>query len=147
MPSRPGKLRRQSRGPELSTTDAPICVETVDDLQGAAKFERSEEGIDRESGMPAKIWLGYVVPKRHARRAVTRNLLRREIRAAVAARWATLPGGLWVVRLHAGFDRSRFPSAASEPLRQAARLELACLVDRCVEPSPRRSDVVRAEPS
>lgn len=64
------------------------------------------------------------MPKRLARRAVTRNLLRRQIRAAVECHLATLPPGLWLVRLRSGFDRASFVSAASEPLRRAARAEL-----------------------
>ena len=69
-------------------------------------------------------WLGTVVPKRHARRAVTRSLLKRQIRAAVERHAPRLPAGLWVVRLRAPFDRTAFPSAASTALRAAARDEL-----------------------
>jgi ribonuclease P protein component len=70
-------------------------------------------------------WLGCVLPKRLARRAVTRNLLRRQIRAAMGRGLAGLPPGLWLVRLRAGFERAEFRSAASEPLRRAARAELS----------------------
>ncbi len=80
-------------------------------------------------GAPAQRWLGIVLPKRHARRAVTRNLLKRQIRQTLAAREAGLPGGLWVVRLRAPFDRERFPSAASQALREQAGAELARLLD------------------
>jgi ribonuclease P protein component len=83
--------------------------------------------------VPDRVWLGVVVPKRHARRAVTRTLLKRQIRAAVAARAAALPGGLWVVRLRSGFERERFPSAASDALRRVVREELERLVGRCAE--------------
>jgi ribonuclease P protein component len=69
------------------------------------------------------VWLGAVVPKRHARRAVTRSLLKRQIRAAVA-RLDQLDGGLWVVRLRAPFAREEFKSAASDALAAAARAEL-----------------------
>ena len=69
-------------------------------------------------------WLGAVLPKRLARRAVTRNLLRRQIRAALDRHLPALPPGLWLVRLRAGFERAQFLSAASEPLRRAARTEL-----------------------
>ncbi len=69
-------------------------------------------------------WLGAVLPKRLARRAVTRNLLRRQIRAALDRHLPGLPPGLWVVRLRAGFERAQFLSAASELLRHAARAEL-----------------------
>jgi ribonuclease P protein component len=76
--------------------------------------------------------MGAVVPKRHARRSVTRTLLKRQIYAAVTARADVLPAGLWVVRLRAGFERTAFPSAASTALRQAARTELDGLIERCV---------------
>lgn len=81
------------------------------------------------AGSPAQHWLGIVLPKRHARRSVTRSLLKRQIRQAVAAGEGRLAGGLWVVRLRAPFDRARFPSAASQALREHARAELAGLLD------------------
>ena len=77
---------------------------------------------------PESLWLGAVVPKRHARRAVTRTLLKRQIRSVVDARADALLGGLWVVRLRAPFDKARFPSAASDALKQCAREELELLL-------------------
>ena len=74
------------------------------------------------------VWLGAVVPKRHARRAVTRTLLKRQIRLAVSARAEALLGGLWVVRLRAPFDKAAFPSAASAALKACARRELDMLL-------------------
>ena len=78
------------------------------------------------------VWLGAVVPKRHARRSVTRTLLKRQIRAAVGERASSLAAGIWVVRLRAPFDKAVYPSAASEPLRLAARTELQQLLIRAV---------------
>jgi len=78
-------------------------------------------------------WVGMVVPKRHAKRSVTRQLLKRQIRAAFAER-PGMPPGLWVVRLRSPFDRQKFPSAASDALRAAARAELAQLLDRAMKP-------------
>ena len=75
-------------------------------------------------------WLGCVVPKRHARRAVTRNLLKRQIRAALARHHVALPGGLWLVRLKSPFATAEFPSAFSSRLRDAARAELDGLLQR-----------------
>lgn len=72
-------------------------------------------------------WLGLVVPKRHARRAVTRNLIKRQLRAAMVRHVADLPGGLWVVRLRAPFDRAQFLSPASEVLRETAHGEAEAL--------------------
>lgn len=83
---------------------------------------------------PGGYWLGSVVPKRHARRSVTRNLLRRQIRAVMADHLQSLPPGLWLVRLRSPFVREHFVSAASSALRAAARLELQQLFDRAALP-------------
>lgn len=74
--------------------------------------------------------VGIVVPKRHARRAVTRTLVKRQVRAAVARHADALPGGLCVIRLRAALDRQRFTSASSPPLRDALRHELDELLAR-----------------
>jgi ribonuclease P protein component len=86
--------------------------------------------------VPDVVWLGAVVPKRHARRSVTRTLVKRQIRAAVTTRQASLDGGLWVVRLRAPFDRALFVSAASDVLRRAVRQELDLLIGGAVRPRP-----------
>jgi len=80
--------------------------------------------------IPAAHWLGSVIPKRHARRSVTRSLLKRQIRSALVRHCATLPRGLWLVRLRAPFTPAAFPSAASAALRQAAHDELEQLLAR-----------------
>lgn len=74
--------------------------------------------------------LGVLVPKRHARRAVTRNLIRRQVRAVFTRYAASLPDGSWLVRLRAPFARSEFISAASDALARAMRDELELLVAR-----------------
>ena len=73
-------------------------------------------------------WLGLVVPKRHARRSVTRNILKRQMRALMQSHAGSLAPGLWVLRLKAPFDRKLFISPASEPLRAAAHDELVLLL-------------------
>lgn len=70
------------------------------------------------------MWLGAVVPKRHAKRSVTRMLIKRQIRRSFSRHEAVLRAGLWVVRLRAPFDAVAFRSAASERLRDAAGAEL-----------------------
>ena len=75
-------------------------------------------------------WLGLVVPKRHAKRAVTRTLIKRQMRAVMQAHATHLSSGLWVLRLRAPFDRKVFISAASEPLRCLVHDELTLLVQR-----------------
>jgi ribonuclease P protein component len=84
-------------------------------------------------------WLGSVIPKRHAKRSVTRNLLRRQIRAVMGNQLTSLPPGLWLVRLRTPFAKEQFVSAASDALRDAARTELQQLFARAVQPAaPRR---------
>lgn len=78
---------------------------------------------------PGSQWLGAVVPKRHARRAVTRSLLKRQIYAAGERHRGRIGSGLWVVRQRAPFDRVQFPSAASDALKQIARAELDSLFE------------------
>ena len=75
-------------------------------------------------------WLGLVVPKRHAKRSVTRNLLKRQMREAMACQAGGLTPGLWVLRLKAPFDRKLFTSPASDPLRHTAHDELQLLLQR-----------------
>ena len=87
------------------------------------------EAVDKTPALPVW-WLGMVVPKRHARRSVTRSLMKRQVRLAFTARFMELAKGMWVVRLRAPFDKSVFISAASDKLRQAIRGELDTLMLR-----------------
>ena len=73
---------------------------------------------------PATAWIGALLPKRWARRAVTRNALRRQIYSVAAEFEPRLAPAAHLVRLRAGFDRRLFPSATSEALRHAVRAEL-----------------------
>lgn len=73
-------------------------------------------------------WLGVLLPKRWAKRAVTRNTLRRQIYATAHGLQAQLPNLALVVRLRAGFSRTEFVSATSTALKQAARAELLHLL-------------------
>ena len=81
-------------------------------------------------------WVGTLVPKRWARRAVTRNLMRRQIYAVAAETLAGLPDAALVVRLRSGFDRQQFRSAASDPLKAAVRAELQQLFERLAHRRP-----------
>ena len=77
-------------------------------------------------------WVGPLVPKRWARRAVTRNAIRRQIYAVARHFAALLPSAAYVVRLRAAFDRAQFPSAASLALKRAVRAELEQLFTRAL---------------
>jgi ribonuclease P protein component len=71
-----------------------------------------------------------MVPKRWARRAVTRNAIKRQIYTVSAAVAESLPRAAHVVRLRAAFDRKQFVSASSDALKAAVRTELQQLLAR-----------------
>lgn len=75
-------------------------------------------------------WLGVVVPKRWAKRAVTRNGIKRQIYAISASFEHKLPQAAHVVRLRSGFAREQFRSAWSDALKEAVRGELLQLFQR-----------------
>jgi ribonuclease P protein component len=76
------------------------------------------------------VWMGAMVPKRWAKRAVTRNVIKRQIYNVSSDVAATLPVAAHVVRLRAGFDRSHFVSATSDALKAAVRVELQQLFSK-----------------
>jgi len=80
------------------------------------------------------VWLGAMVPKRWAKRAVTRNCIKRQIYHVSAEFESNLAQCAHVVRLRAGFDRSQFISATSDALKLAVRTELLLLFSK-VHPS------------
>ncbi len=83
--------------------------------------------------MPAAPSIGVIAPKRLAKRAVTRNTIKRQIYAVSAALQDQLPAHHYVVRLRAPFAVDMFPSATSLPLKRCIRLELQSLFTKvCV---------------
>ena len=92
--------------------------------------ESSSAAGPGSSGSPALFavqgepWIGAIVPKRWARRAVTRNAIKRQIYTVSQDFEARLPAAVHVVRLRAGFDKARFRSATSPELKEAVRAEL-----------------------
>jgi ribonuclease P protein component len=99
---------------ELSTSTAAVRPQAVDNF-------------------PGDHWLGVVVPKRHARRSVTRSLVKRQLRAAFARHAAVLPAGHWLLRLKAPYAAPQFVSAASPQLAQAVREELDLLLHQTAQ--------------
>lgn len=112
----PAQALDQLPDPELSTAQSEAVSVHVDELPD---------------------WrLGLVLPKRLARRSVTRSLLRHQARESVrrhapavaVAGWGPhAPMDAWVLRLRAPFDKQIFPSAASEALNREVRSELDSL--------------------
>ena len=122
LPSRPTKASVKSAKSQLSTGVASVVNKLVDDTP------RQQPKLPGSDG----VWLGMVVPKRHAKRAVTRTLLRRQIKAAMESQ-TQVPPGLWIVRLRAPFDRTVYVSAASKALADVAREELLQLVSSAIQ--------------
>lgn len=77
---------------------------------------------------PDRLVVGCVVPKRHARRAVSRNLVRRQIHAAFARHADRLDPGLWLIRLRSGWPPGAFVSASSSLMRRCVAAELDALL-------------------
>jgi ribonuclease P protein component len=75
-------------------------------------------------------WIGALIPKRWAKRAVTRNAIKRQIYTVSQTVEPPLPVAAHVVRLRAGFDRKQFESATSDALKRAVRAELQELFSR-----------------
>jgi ribonuclease P protein component len=85
-------------------------------------------------------WIGAMVPKRWARRAVTRNLIKRQLYALADLGGLQQAPGAYLVRLRSSFHAGQkgkksepiksglFVSAASDVLKQAVRTELAKLL-------------------
>lgn len=73
-------------------------------------------------------WLGAMAPKRWAKRAVTRNAIKRQIYTVSAELSHDLPIAAFVVRLRREFSRKEFVSASSAQLKQAVRTEVVSLL-------------------
>ncbi len=94
----------------------------------------------------AEVWLGVLLPKRWARRAVTRNAIRRQIYEVAREKAPLLPQAAWVVRLRGEFSRKQFVSATSDALKRAVRAELDQLLGRALLRAPVAKVFVVAAP-
>jgi ribonuclease P protein component len=77
-------------------------------------------------------WIGAMVPKRWAKRAVTRNAIKRQIyTVSTRLQDASISVGFptaFLVRLRREFSRQAFASASSCALKEAVRTELLVLM-------------------
>ena len=92
-------------------------------------FEKSEKlvlipGLFNRQDM----WIGAMVPKRWAKRAVTRNAIKRQIYTVCADFSHEYPQAAYVVRLRSSFSRTEFVSAVSEQLKQTVRAEMQTFI-------------------
>lgn len=116
----PFKPPRAAVVQDFSTETTPLRPQIVDNLAD-----------QRDTGPRI---LGIMVPKRHAKRAATRNLIKRQVRAVMQAR--TELAGAWLVRLRQPINRQTYPSAASDALRVAVRAELLTLLTQLPARAP-----------
>jgi ribonuclease P protein component len=120
----------------------PACIGVLQHLKTSAEFatvfdqgrahNRSPHFVLYFLATPAakpelRVCVGVITPKRWAKRAVTRNTLKRQIYAICRDVQPQLAAGVYVVRLRAEFSRQNFPSATSNALKKAARTELQTL--------------------
>jgi ribonuclease P protein component len=91
------------------------------------------DGSSRPLFGQAATWMGAMAPKRWARRAVTRNTIKRQIFAVSREVEPLLPQAAHVVRLRCSFDREHFTSATSLALKKAVRQELHQLFTRATQ--------------
>ena len=68
--------------------------------------------------------IGALTPKRWAKRAVTRNLIRRQVHVVTHELEKGLTPTAYVVRLRATFNLQKFVSASTDELKQVVRQEL-----------------------
>ncbi len=76
-----------------------------------------------------------MVPKRWAKRAVTRNAIKRQIYTVSASLTDQFPQAAFLVRLRRGFSREVFVSATSTDLKEAVRSELQALMQAGLAPN------------
>lgn len=74
-------------------------------------------------------WAGAMAPKRWAKRAVTRNCVKRQIYSLFTDYALICSDAACVVRLRASFDRTVFVSATSLALKKTIRTELQQLFE------------------
>ena len=99
-----------------------------------AMFDAPSDPAGSESSRPQTLfavrnepWMGAVVPKRWAKRAVTRNGIKRQIYSLSKEFEPRLANAAHVVRLRSGFAKEEFKSAWSEALARVVRAELVKL--------------------
>ena len=121
---------------------------------GSLPTAQGPQALFAVPGQPyPQCWLGPLVPKRWAKRSVTRHAVKRQVYAVAqdfAPQFERLPKAAFVVRLRAGFDHKQFVSATSDVLKAAVRAELqqlyASAVRRGNQPAKPRTTAVPSVP-
>ena len=120
------------RAPLPAPSDPSEAPASTTGATGAGAVSEAGRGAARPRALfPVgdEPWVGAVVPKRWAKRAVTRNGIRRQIYDVSASFEPLLGASAHVVRLRSDFARKDYPSAWSEALSVAVRGELQKLFE------------------
>jgi ribonuclease P protein component len=121
-PTRDGVRRLKTAQEHERLLSTPVVAKTE-------HFVLHRLNVPSEDGLRASV----LVSKRHARHAVTRNLIRRQLDALVQAHSDQLPPTRHLLRLIRPMNAS-YSSASSMQLKKAVRHELERLL--LVNPSP-----------
>jgi ribonuclease P protein component len=107
----------------------------------------ADQSVDGVASVDAPVFVGVMSAKRFAKRAVTRNLIKRQIYALTQE--TPLTPAAYAIRLRATFSRETYPSASSDALKRVVRAELQALLKVFVKSPPTTSDagVVPALPT
>ena len=140
-----GDVRRLRTREQFQAVLAAAVVARTDQfalhrLQHEAVAPRQQVGAN-SGAKPALfcqggLWLGALVPKRWAPRAVSRILIKRQIHQMSAMHEYLFPQAAHVVRLRAAFDQRQFISAASCQLREAVAEQLCELFRQAAPRKP-----------
>lgn len=114
----------------LHRSELPSCDKGVAGVLASELSEKAE--ITEKKLQPLfpllDLWIGAMVPKRWAKRAVTRNAIKRQIYTVCADFSPKQRQAAFVVRLRRDFSRKVYVSASSDQLKQAVRTELLALI-------------------
>ncbi|MCI3207132.1 ribonuclease P protein component [Pandoraea capi] len=127
----------------LLKTDEFSSVFSLRPLRRSAHFVlymrwREDAPDTSADATPQEGRIGIVVGKKHAPRAVTRNLIKRQAREMFRQRRAALAGWDFVLRLTRRFDKGTYTAAAAPVLNTLCQTEFAQLFDAAEKAARKR---------
>jgi len=130
-------VRRLQTRPQFQTVLAgPVIAKSPHFALHARDWESDPGAAFARVPLSGEPLIGALLPKRWAKRAVTRNAIKRQVFAVADQFQSQLARFAYVVRLRCAFDRTDFPSASSVALKTTLRLELSQLFATAVTRLP-----------
>lgn len=108
--------------PDDLVTPSTECLEAVEGTPAVPPAPASDADVTPQEGR-----IGIVVGKKHAPRAVTRNLIKRQAREMFRERRVHLDGWDFVLRLTRRFDKGTYEAAGAAVLKTLCQTEFAQL--------------------